>query len=314
VPTFAEYASRVLAQRIAAGLRPNTASKYRGLLAGHLVPAFGATPVDQITVAQVNEWYASYGRQTGATRANAYRLLTSVMKSAIDVGLRESNPCRVRGGSADPRRAHDVEAATVEQVDAIADAMRPAWRALVLLGAYCQLRFGELAELRRRDVDLDAGVIRVRRAMARVDGELIIGPPKSAAGVRNVAVPPHLLGELAAHLAAHTAPGRDALVFSTPRGGQLYHAVIFREWDAARVAAGLPGFHFHDLRHTGATWLAREGATLKERMHRLGHSDYRMAARYEHADAERDAANAERLSRRRAQVVPLAGRRKGGAA
>ena len=78
---------------------------------------------------------------------------------------------------------------------------------------------------------------------------------------------------------------------------------------AARTSAGLPGFHFHDLRHTGATWLARDGATLKERMHRLGHSDYRMAARYEHADAERDAANAERLSQRRAQVVPLAPRR-----
>ena len=71
----------------------------------------------------------------------------------------------------------------------------------------------------------------------------------------------------------------------------------------------MPELHFHDLRHTGATWLARDGATLKERMHRLGHSDYRMAARYEHADAERDAANAERLSRRRAQVVPLAPRR-----
>ena len=72
------------------------------------------------------------------------------MKAAIDEGLRESNPCRVRGGGTDPRRAHDIEAATPEQVDALAAAMRPQWQMIVQLAAYCQLRFGELAELRRK--------------------------------------------------------------------------------------------------------------------------------------------------------------------
>ena len=158
-------------------------------------------------------------------------------------------------------------------------------------------------------------MIRVRRAVTRVDGVMIVGPPKSRAGVRDVAIPPHLLPDLAAHLAAHAGPGRDGLLFTAPRGGQLYQSAMWREWNQARTAVGLPGFRFHDLRHTGATWLAREGATLKERMYRLGHSDPRMAALYEHADAERDAANAERLSRRAQVVVPLAPRRaRGGAA
>jgi len=310
-PTFTEYAARVIEHRASNGLRQSTERKYRSQLAGHLAPAFGATPIDRITVAQVNDWHHSYGRQNHAARANAYRLLTSVMKAAIDEGLRESNPCRVRGGGTDPRRAHDTEAATTEQADALAAAMRPQWRMLVLLAAYCQLRFGELAELRRRDIELDAGrgVIRVRRAVTRVHGEWIAGPPKTRAGVRDVTVPPHLLPALAEHLAEHAGPGRDGLVFTGARGGQLSQSATWREWDLARKAAGLPGLRFHDLRHTGATWLAREGATLKERMYRLGHSDPRMAARYEHADAERDAANAERLSQRAAQVVPLAPRR-----
>ena len=92
----------------------------------------------------------------------------------------------MRGGGADPSRAHDIEAATPEQVVALAAAMRPKWRMIVLLGAYCQLRFGELAELRRKDVELDAGrgVLLVRRAMTRVGGVILTGPPKSAAGVR----------------------------------------------------------------------------------------------------------------------------------
>ena len=319
-PTFAEYAARVIEHRASNGLRPSTVRTYRGELAGHLAPAFGATRIDQVTVAQVNEWFASYGRERHSARANAYRLLTTVMKTAIEEGLRESNPCRVRGGGTDPRRVHDTEAATTGQADALADAMRPQWRMLVLLAAYCQLRFGELAELRRRDIDLDAdagrGVIRVRRAVTRVYGEMMVGPPKSRAGVRDVTVPPHLLPDLAAHLAEHAGPGRDGLLFTGPGGGQLSQSATWREWDQARTAVGLPGLRFHDLRHTGATWLAREGATLKERMYRLGHSDPRMAARYEHADAERDAANAERLSRRAQVVVPLAPRRarKGGAA
>jgi integrase len=177
--------------------------------------------------------------------------------------------------------------------------MRPSWRMLVMLGAYCSLRFGELAELRRRDVEIANGraVIRIRRSVARVDGELIVGPPKSAAGRRALAVPPDLVGDLAAHMAEHVGPGRDALVFTAASGAQLYNAKIYRDWNRARGEVGLPGFHFHDLRHTGATWLARNGGTLKERMHRLGHSDYRMAARYEHADAERDALMAARLTR-----------------
>ena len=298
-PVFGEYAARIIANRVAGGLSANTASKYRGLLNGHLLPTFGPVRVDAITVAMVNDWHASYGRRLGGTRANAYRLLASIMRSAIDEGWREGSPCRVRGGAADPRRAVDAEPASPEQVERLADAMRPSWRMLVMLGAYCSLRFGELAELRRRDVEIGNGsaVIRIRRSVARVDGELIVGPPKSAAGRRALAVPPDLVGDLAAHMAEHVGPGRDALVFTAASGAQLYNAKIYRDWNRARGEVGLPGFHFHDLRHTGATWLARNGGTLKERMHRLGHSDYRMAARYEHADAERDALMAARLTR-----------------
>ena len=298
-PTFGEYADRIVAQRVAGGLSANTASKYRGLLNGHLRPTFGPVRVDAITVAMVNDWHAAYGRRLGGTRANAYRLLASVMRAAIDEGWREGSPCRVRGGAADPRRAVDAEPASPEQVEQLAAAMRPSWRMLVMLGAYCSLRFGELAELRRRDVELANGraVIHIRRAVARVDGELLVGPPKSAAGRRVIAVPPDLVGDLAAHMAEHVGGGRDALVFTAASGAQLYSGKIYRDWNRARCEVGLPGFHFHDLRHTGATWLARNGATLKERMHRLGHADYRMAARYEHADAERDALMASRLSR-----------------
>lgn len=67
------------------------------------------------------------------------------------------------------------------------------YRAMVLLGAWCGLRFGELTELRRRDVDLEDARLHVERAVTRVNGEMIVGDPKSEAGKRRVTIPPHLL-------------------------------------------------------------------------------------------------------------------------
>lgn len=311
--TFAGYAERWLTLRESDGLAPGTLREYRRAVRGHLIPALGELPLGQVKAATVREWYHSYGTRTHATRAKAYRVLTSIMRLAVEEELITANPCQIRGASADPRRAHHVAVASPAQVEAIADAMPPRWRLMVLLGAWCQLRFGELAELRRHDVHLDGGrgVLKVRRAMGRDGGQIVVGPPKSDAGRRDVTVPPHLLPALTAHLAAHAQPGRNGLLFTTPRGGQLYHAVLYREWNLARTSAGLPELHFHDLRHAGATWLGQQGATTKELMRRLGHSTPNMAMRYQHAEDERDAALAERLS----GVAPKRPRaRKGGAA
>ena len=80
---------------------------------------------------------------------------------------------------------------------------------------------------------------------------------------------------------------------------------MFREWDRARTAAGRPDLRFHDLRHTGATWAAEEGATTKQFMRRLGHANPTMAMLYQHATDRGDAQVAARLSRRGAKVIPL---------
>jgi integrase len=64
------------------------------------------------------------------------------------------------------------------------------YRALVLLAAFASLRWGEAIALRRRDVDVKAGVVRVRAAFAeRSTGEIVLGPPKSRAGRRVVGIP-----------------------------------------------------------------------------------------------------------------------------
>ena len=91
-------------------------------------------------------------------------------------------------------------------------------------------------------------------------------------------------------------PDADAWVFTGDKGGPLRDAVWQHEWDQARRSVGLPGLHFHDLRHVAATLTAATGAGVKEIMHRLGHSSTQAALRYQHATPERDRAIAEAIS------------------
>jgi integrase len=167
---------------------------------------------------------------------------------------------------------------------------------MVLLAAWCGLRFGELAELRRSDLDLKNGRIRIRRAVVRVGGKSVVGTPKSDAGIRDVAIPPHLLPILKAHIGEHAEFGRDGLLFPAAGGGHLAPSSLYKVFYPARKAAGRPDLRWHDLRHTGAVLAAATGATLAELMARLGHSTQGAALRYQHAAQDRDMEIARRLS------------------
>jgi integrase len=306
VDTFAAYAASWLDTR---KLTPRTADEYRKLLDGHLLPVFGALAVDEITAPMVRAWHA--GLTTGPTRkAHAYGLLHAILATAVADDLIGANPCRIRGAT-QVKRARKIRPATLPELAAIAEGMRPAYRAMVLLAARCGLRFGELAELRRADIDIAHGVVHVRRGVTHTKAGPVVGTPKSAAGVRDVAIPPHLLPAVRDHLAEHTGRGRDALLFVSPSGTHLRSdSRMHDEFRAAAAGADRPDLTFHDLRHTGATLAAATGATLAELMARLGHSTPNAAMLYQHATSDRDRAIAEALSKfAGGEVVPLRPRR-----
>lgn len=121
-----------------------------------------------------------------------------------------------------------------------------------------------------------------------VDGSLVTGPPKSEAGKRAVTLPAFLVPEITAHLEQFTVPDDDNLVFAGPKNGPLRRPNFSKTWRHATESAGLTGFHFHDLRHTGNHIAAATGASLRELMGRMGHSTTRAALIYQHRTAERD--------------------------
>jgi integrase len=169
------------------------------------------------------------------------------------------------------------------------------YQALVLLATFASLRWGEVTALRRCDLDLTAGSVRVRAAFSerRASGSAItLGPPKSKAARRIVGVPRAIIPDLREHLAAFVGSEPGALVFTAPSGTPLRRRNFNRAtgWSYVVAAIGVPGLHFHDLRHTGNTFAAASGAGLKDLMARMGHDSERAAMIYQHEARGADAA------------------------
>ena len=292
--TFGAYAESWLAQR---PLKPRTAHHYRQLLDRSILPTFGAGTLDAVTPAAVRAWYARLPASTPTLRAHTYALLRTIMVSAVAEDFIVTNPCRIRGAG-QSKRAGKTEPATAAEVVALADAMPEKYRAMILLTAWCGLRFGEVTALRGRDVDLGRGVVKVRFGVVHINGQApIVGTPKSDAGVRDVAVPPHLLPMLRRHVERQHV-GRDDLLFpgARDRTQHLTSTALYSVFHPARDSIGRPDLRFHDLRHTGAVLAASTGATLAELMARLGHSTPGAAMRYQHAAKGRDGEIAAALS------------------
>jgi integrase len=192
------------------------------------------------------------------------------MQTATEDGLLAKNPCSIRGAGRE--EATERPMITVAQLDAITAAVGDRWRCLVEMAAWCGLRFGELAALRRNRIDLDLGTVTVAESASVLTGGVRhVGPPKSDAGRRTVAIPPHIVPALKDHLERYSEPAPDGLVFVGPKGGALSIANFGADvWRPAVTSVGLRGFTFHGLRGVSATLAARQGATTKELMRRLG--------------------------------------------
>jgi integrase len=296
--TLGDYGSRWIAER--PGLRPRTVELYRWLLDKHIEPWLGAVQLGRLTTAVIREWRAALlaAGVSQSVTAKAYRLLRAVLTTAVEEDrILPRNPCRVR--RADREQPAERPVLTVAQVLELADAMpHRRFRVLILLTAFATLRWGEVTALRRCDVAADGTWVRINFAHTEVKGRgIVVGPPKSRAGVRTVAVPAPVAAELVKHLMAYVGREPSALVFTGPNGGGLrrgnFNGLV--RWVEKVAAIGTPGLHFHDLRHTGNLLAAQTGASTRDLMARMGHDDMRAALIYQRATVQADRLIAERL-------------------
>lgn len=291
VGQYAESWARAL------NVAPRTRYNYEASIRRWILPTFGAIPMREVTPAAVRRWVATFPDSKPAARAQAYNVLGRLFRDAVDDGILATTPVRVRGAS-EYSTAREGHALTPAEVAQIAAKMPERERLSVTLAAYCALRPGEALALRRRDIDLDGGVVRVRAtASAKIGGSDDVGPTKTPGSVRDVHYPSPLSKVIDAHLDEHAAPGAAGFLF--PSAQDPTRPIPYRTWAAhfttAVKAAGLEDVKPHDLRHSGATLAAGTGATVRELMQRLGHTSPTVAMRYQHAAKERDRAIADRL-------------------
>ncbi|MEH1547734.1 site-specific integrase [Cutibacterium avidum] len=303
--TVGEYVERVVARRASRArkpISPTTADLYRKdwrLRGGDLA----GVALGDLTPDLVSRWWEAMPPKTPTQNGRCYDLLKSVLAEAVEDELLDRNPCRVRGaGKPDPARTG--QALTVAEVLAYVAAVPERYRAALAVAVWCGLRSGEVRGLRRCDVDLDARVLRVRQGVTKVKAPVgsrtktlwRVGPLKTKAARRDVALPSVLVEPLRQHLAAAPLTGREGLIFPATDGrSPMPDSVLYEAHAKGRDAIGRDGLRIHDLRRTAATVAAQQGATLAELMRLLGHTTAQMAMVYQVGTDARDRERADKL-------------------
>jgi integrase len=283
--TFADAAAEYL--RYAEqdrGCKPSTLQGYRSVISAHLVPAFGAMPVEAVTSDAIERWIATVDRSV-RTRNKLLILLHGILGRARKVyGLPLNAAASVE--KFPQRRSGDIQVFSPEEVMALVRAAAGAQDAAIYLtAAFTGLRRGELLALRWRDVDFAGAVIRVRASFAA--GALTT--PKSGR-VRSVPMASAVASALAALGQREHSIGDDDLVFAGELGGYLDGSALRRRYDSALTRAGLRRLRFHDLRHTfGTRTIAK--ADIRRVQEWMGHADVQTTMKYLHyAPRDEDAA------------------------
>ncbi|MGD9514274.1 tyrosine-type recombinase/integrase [Mycolicibacterium sp.] len=290
--TVGEYAERWIEFR---NVKPRTRSMYNDLLRLHIKPKLGKVPMGSLTPDAVRVWFASLGTEHTRRNSHAYGLLNAICNTAVADSLIERNPCQLPRVM-NPARKREPVILTPAEIAALADAIQPArLKALVLLSAWCGVRWGEVSELRRKDISVDCTVLTVARAVTRRDKEYRVDTPKSGKG-RAVVIPPHIRPIVKAHMKT-VGSSPESLLFPAASGGHMNDRVFSREYFAnALKAIGKDGVRVHDLRHFAGTQTARVG-NLVETMGRLGHSTVKASLAYQAVVTGRDHEVADALSK-----------------
>ncbi len=297
--TVGEWATTWRAGR--AHLKPKTLASYDSLLRTRVLPTWERVPLVKVTHSAVVAWVAAMTAEgLSASRVRqSYHLLTAMLDDAV----RDGRLPRNSAAGVDLPRLPTTERRYLshEEVAALAEACGR-YRVLVLVLAYCGLRWGEVAALRVRRVDLLRGRLEVVESVAEVGAAVIFGPPKTHQH-RSVPVPRFLRDDLAEQLAGR---GPEELAFPSPRGSVLRLANFRRRtFDPAASSVGLDGLTPHELRHTAASLAIKAGANVKGVQAMLGHASATLTLdRYAHLFGDDLDAVADRLDAARVSHVP----------
>jgi integrase len=314
--TVAEWLRAWLASRRT--IRPSTERSYRQHVNTWLIPHLGHLQLERLTAAHISAMFAAIDRvsaelerqraggraaieiegdvrsQPRAVGPATQRRIFATLRAALSAAVKQRqimfNPCAgvELAAEAPARRQRWTPAEAAAFLAATApDPLGLMFRIAVLRG----LRRGELCGLRWASADLDAGVLVVEHTILELDGHLVDGVPKTAAGVRRVYLDAEtaelLRGHRKSQLAARLRAGGDwqdhGLVFARFDGTPWRPSYVSRRFRQLAARAGVPVITLHEGgRHTGVSLMHDAEVRDDIRMREAGHADRAVHARYNH--------------------------------
>lgn len=289
-PLFREYFTAWLTDTYArSGVKPRSVATYRQIGRDYLIPAFGEMRLDQIPAPRIRKALAELEDQGYAAKTIGLcrTVLRGMFGQAVDDELLPRSPMlAVKSPKTEESPAKSMTPAEAQRFRTAARAHRLALglELALILG----LRRGEVSGLKWDDVDLDKGILYIRRSAQYIpDGEgsgaIIEGSPKTKNGKRMLKLSPALLAAFHTHrerlqLERETMQGRwrpdEGYVFvAVSHGGQLNPSMLYTAFQEVCTAAGISGYRLHDLRHSTASLLFAEGTSAKLVSHALGHAN-----------------------------------------
>ena len=264
------------------GLERSTIIQYAAHLKHHIVPEIGLLKLSALTAPRVNQFIDTLLETR--SRVLARKVLTSLgslVDEAIRRGLAAHNPARavkIRTSTRE-EEGRAVEMPTRAELRTILTTVEGRWRPLIVTATFTGLRGSELRGLSWADVDLKAGMVKVRR---RANQWGRFGPPKSRAGKRDIPMPPMVLNALREWKLACPVT-KDDLVFPAPSGRVLSHACILKDgFGPLQVSAGVvtkrgeAKYGLHALRHAAAAMFIEQGFGPKKVQALMGHASIRL--------------------------------------
>ena len=280
------YLEQWLEQVYKPSVKPNSYKHYSAVIRTHLIPSFGHIPVQKLTAAKVQAFYTQKLNEGAKPRTviAIHAVLHRALEDAVKWGLVPRNVTKLV--SLPHAERYEAQTLTVEQASRLLETARGSRiEALLLVAITTGMRRGELLALHWDDVDLEKGVLYVRRTMSKIVGYgYKESEPKTRTGRRKVVLPgvamealkEHRLRQDQARLEAGEKWHERGIVFSNKYGGFFDPDRLLLIFDKVLREAGLPHMRFHDLRHSAATILLMSGVHPKVVQERLGHSTIAM--------------------------------------
>ncbi len=270
--TVERYMGRWL-ESIKDRVRPGTFKPYEAITRLHINPTLGSTKLEKLNALQLETLYRQKLKSGLSARRVRYIHVTirKALKDAVRLQLLSRN---VADSATPPRPVRtEINPLDQDQLRALLEAARgDSLESLYVLAVTTGMRQGELLGLMWKDIDLDAGTLRVNRSV--YDGE--INPPKTASGYRTIKLSKLAVGALRKHRVESAKLRILEWVFPNSKGTSIHHQNLHnRSWKPLLSKAGLPhSTRFHDLRHSCITLLLSKGTIpVKAVSEMSGHAD-----------------------------------------